>query len=95
MIYAMVTSKKRGLKRHGNERILGELMPACNPRQVRECPLVSIIPDHCGVPAVKGCVLDPWREHMRLIAANENVTCKISGLVVYANPVKHDSQGGP
>lgn len=50
------------------------------------CPNVQFVLDHCGVPDVKARALDPWREHMRTIAALPNVACKISGVVAYADP---------
>lgn len=50
------------------------------------CPAVTFILDHCGVPDVKGRAFDPWREHLRALAARPNVSCKISGLVAYAGP---------
>jgi predicted TIM-barrel fold metal-dependent hydrolase len=54
---------------------------------VRACPTVTFILDHCGVPDVKGRALDPWREHIKQLAALPNVAaCKISGLVAYADP---------
>ncbi len=53
---------------------------------VRKCPEVQFILDHCGVPDVKGRALDPWRAHLRQIAALPNVVCKLSGLVAYADP---------
>jgi len=53
---------------------------------VRRCPGVCFILDHCGVPDVKGRALDPWRAHIRELAALPNVACKISGLVAYADP---------
>ena len=53
---------------------------------VRECPKVSFILDHCGVPDVKGGALDPWRAHIAAMAGFPNVVCKISGLVAYADP---------
>lgn len=53
---------------------------------VKHCPDVTFILDHCGVPQVKERVLDPWRAHIREIAALPNVFCKISGIVAYANP---------
>ena len=65
----------------------------CLPRQlpraaalVRACPKVTFILDHCGVPDVKGRALDPWREHMSALAELPNVSCKLSGLVAYADP---------
>jgi predicted TIM-barrel fold metal-dependent hydrolase len=51
---------------------------------VRQCPEVSFILDHCGVPDIRGGARDPWRAHISEIAALPNVTCKISGLVAYA-----------
>lgn len=63
------------------------------PRQIpiaaalaARCPDVQFILDHCGVPNVRDRELDPWREHMRAIAALPNVACKISGIVAYADP---------
>ncbi len=53
---------------------------------VRRCPEVSFILDHCGVPDVRGRALDPWRAHLADLAALPNVSCKISGLVAYADP---------
>jgi predicted TIM-barrel fold metal-dependent hydrolase len=51
---------------------------------VSNCPGVNFILDHCGVPEVKDKILDPWREHILAISKMPNVTCKISGLVAYA-----------
>jgi predicted TIM-barrel fold metal-dependent hydrolase len=53
---------------------------------VRECPGVSFILDHCGIPHVKERVLDPWRKHIEEISKYPNIVCKISGLVAYADP---------
>jgi len=53
---------------------------------VRHCPDVSFILDHCGVPDIKGGALDPWRENLLLLAQEPNVSCKVSGLVAYADP---------
>jgi predicted TIM-barrel fold metal-dependent hydrolase len=50
----------------------------------KKCPEVQFILDHCGVPDVKGRVLDPWRAHIVELATLPNVACKISGLVAYA-----------
>jgi len=55
---------------------------------VRRCPQVAFILDHCGVPDVKGRALDPWREHIRTLAALPNVACKLSGLIAYADPAR-------
>lgn len=53
---------------------------------VSKCPDVVFILDHCGVPQVKERNLDPWRAHIAEIAKFANVSCKVSGVVAYANP---------
>lgn len=53
---------------------------------ISKSPEVNFILDHCGVPPVKDKILDPWREHIRAVSKMPNVTCKISGLVAYADP---------
>lgn len=52
----------------------------------RAVPEVSFVLDHCGVPDVKGRVLDPWRDQMREIASLPNIVAKVSGVVAYADP---------
>jgi L-fuconolactonase len=59
---------------------------------VRRCPEVFFILDHCGKPAIRDCQLDPWRQHIRELAALPNVVCKISGLVTEANPARCGAQ---
>lgn len=51
-----------------------------------QCPDVAFVLDHCGVPDVKNQALDPWRAQIRELSSLANVSCKISGLVAYANP---------
>ena len=53
---------------------------------VSKCPDVAFILDHCGVPDVKGQSLYPWRDRILELSKFPNVTCKISGLVAYADP---------
>lgn len=55
------------------------------------CPGVAFVLDHCGVPDVKGHALDPWRAHISELSRLPNVSCKISGLVAYANPANWQS----
>lgn len=55
---------------------------------VRECPGVSFILDHCGIPRVKEPIFDPWRRHILELSEFPNVVCKVSGLVAYADPEK-------
>ncbi len=52
---------------------------------VRRCPDVSFILDHIGKPSIRERVLDPWRMHIRELAALPNVICKVSGLVTEAD----------
>lgn len=54
---------------------------------VAECPGVTFILDHCGVPQVKERALEPWRQHIREISRFPNVFCKVSGIVAYADLV--------
>jgi len=53
---------------------------------VSKCPNTNFVLDHCGVPRVKERDLVPWRTDMAEIASAPNISCKISGLVAYANP---------
>ena len=52
----------------------------------KKCPNVQLILDHCGVPDIASGELEPWRQHIREIAALPNVACKISGLPTYCKP---------
>jgi predicted TIM-barrel fold metal-dependent hydrolase len=54
---------------------------------VSRCPEVTFILDHCGVPQVKEKILDPWRGDIAQLAQYQNVFCKVSGLVAYADPL--------
>jgi L-fuconolactonase len=53
---------------------------------VRQCPETSFILDHIAKPDIAEHVLEPWREHMRELAALPNVICKVSGMVTEADP---------
>jgi L-fuconolactonase len=52
---------------------------------VRRCPQVRFVLDHCGKPAIRERALDPWRQHIRELAALPNAQCKISGLLTEAD----------
>ena len=52
---------------------------------MRACPEVSFILDHIGKPGDQGGLIDPWRAHMRAMAALPNVVCKISGVMTEAD----------
>lgn len=52
---------------------------------VRRCPETSFILDHIGKPAIAKGELEPWRTHLRELAALPNVICKVSGMVTEAD----------
>ena len=52
---------------------------------VRSCPQTQFILDHAGKPGIRAGLLDPWREHIRVLAAFPNIVCKFSGLVTEAD----------
>src|SRR5262245_5570748 len=52
---------------------------------VRRCPTTSFILDHIGKPNIKERQIDPWRAHIRELAAQPNVICKVSGMVTEAD----------
>jgi L-fuconolactonase len=53
---------------------------------VRRCPDTRFVLDHCGKPAVRARLLDPWRADVARLAAHERVHCKLSGLLTEADP---------
>jgi len=48
-------------------------------------PQQVFVLDHLAKPQVKNSIVDPWREHIRQLAARENVYCKVSGLTTEAD----------
>jgi L-fuconolactonase len=54
-------------------------------KMVRQCPEVRFVLDHIAKPAIKAGLSDPWRQHMKELAALPNVTCKISGVSTEAD----------
>jgi L-fuconolactonase len=52
---------------------------------VKRCPNVRFVLDHIGKPNIKEGELEPWRTHLRELAAFPNVWCKVSGLVTEAD----------
>jgi L-fuconolactonase len=55
---------------------------------MRHCPETSFILDHIGKPGIKDGLLDPWRAHLREMAALPNVVCKLSGVTTEADHKK-------
>jgi len=54
-------------------------------KMVRSCPDVRFVLDHIGKPGIKAGLTDPWRQHLKELAAMPNVYCKISGVVTEAD----------
>ena len=54
-------------------------------KMMRACPEVAFVLDHIGKPGVKAGLRDPWREHIREMAALPNVVCKLSGVTTEAD----------
>lgn len=54
-------------------------------KMVRQCPEVRFVLDHIGKPGIKAGLFDPWRQHMKELAAMPNVVCKISGVTTEAD----------
>ena len=52
---------------------------------MRACPEVAFVLDHIAKPGIKAGLLDPWREHIREMAALPNVVCKLSGVTTEAD----------
>jgi L-fuconolactonase len=52
---------------------------------VRRFPRQPFVIDHLAKPPVRSGEIEPWAKLMRSIAENDNVFCKLSGLVTEAN----------
>ena len=52
---------------------------------VRMCPDTRFVLDHCGKPAIRDRLVDPWRSDIADLAECANVWCKLSGLVTEAS----------
>jgi L-fuconolactonase len=52
----------------------------------RRCEDTRLVLDHCGKPAIRAGLLDPWRAHIAELARFQNVWCKLSGLLTEADP---------
>lgn len=52
---------------------------------VNQCPQVKFVLDHIGKPDIAGEELAVWQQHIRLLAAHDNVFCKLSGVITEAD----------
>lgn len=48
------------------------------------CPDTRFVLDHCGKPAIVAGERQPWERDLARLAANDNVCCKVSGLLTEA-----------
>lgn len=53
---------------------------------VRQCPRTKFILDHCGKPAIKRDAFPEWGDKLSQLAAQPNVSCKLSGLFTEVRP---------
>jgi L-fuconolactonase len=53
---------------------------------VTRVPEQRFVIDHLAKPEIKAGKTEPWATHIRKIAQNKNVFCKVSGLVTEADP---------
>jgi L-fuconolactonase len=51
----------------------------------RRCPETRLVLDHCGKPAIRSALREPWQTRIAELAGYENVWCKISGLLTEAD----------
>lgn len=51
---------------------------------VNKFPDQKIIIDHCAKPSIRGNKIEKWKDGIKEIAENENVYCKVSGLITEA-----------
>jgi L-fuconolactonase len=54
-------------------------------RFTEKCPDQPFMLDHLGKPVVRAGEIKKWREHIRILAQNPRVYCKLSGLVTEAH----------
>lgn len=52
---------------------------------VQQCPDQPFVLDHLAKPYIREGKLEPWKKDLTALAAQENVCCKISGMVTEAD----------
>src|SRR5260370_10627843 len=52
---------------------------------VGKLPDQPFVLDHLGKPPIKGKQFQPWAQHIKALASNRNVYCKVSGMVTEAD----------
>ncbi|MGY0020242.1 amidohydrolase family protein [Streptomyces sp. YJ-C3] len=64
--------------------VLPHQLPAC-VKAAADHPELLFVLDHLGKPPIAAGDLEPWRTHVRALAALPNTVCKLSGLVTEAD----------
>jgi L-fuconolactonase len=87
-IYGVRTAGRRGFSFDicATHNQLGEVVEL-----VTRCPDTRFVLDHCGKPAIRDGLFEPWTRHVRALAERGNVTCKLSGLLTEAAPQCSDN----
>jgi L-fuconolactonase len=52
---------------------------------VKKFPDLKFVVDHLAKPAIREGITDPWARDIKTLAKNENVYCKLSGMVTEAD----------
>ncbi|WP_367133015.1 amidohydrolase [Saccharothrix sp. HUAS TT1] len=81
---------RRGLAAVGRAGLVYDLLTAPHQlpaatRTAAALPDVPFVLDHCSKPPIRSGDLGAWAADVRALAACENVTCKVSGLVTEAD----------
>jgi L-fuconolactonase len=63
--------------------IYARQLPAAN-ELVRRFPLQKFVVDHLAKPSIKSGDIEQWSREIRRLAKNQNVYCKVSGMVTEA-----------
>ncbi|MFI0235937.1 amidohydrolase family protein [Streptomyces sp. NPDC016845] len=64
--------------------VLPRQLPAC-VKAAADHPDLTFVLDHAGKPPVATGETEPWRSHVRALAALPNTVCKLSGLITEAD----------
>jgi L-fuconolactonase len=59
---------------------------------VARCPDTTFILDHCGKPAIRDALREPWESDIERLAQHPNVWCKLSGLLTEASSTWSEDQ---
>lgn len=60
---------------------------------VRRCPRTTFVLDHCGKPAIREGDMESWSADLAVLAQQEHVACKLSGLLTEASPEQCTHEG--